>query len=404
MLLLFILLCLIFFVYLIISTNNEYFKDYGVIKPYVRNYRYYGIKAEIHPLQMIGLLNFLQKKYPESIIDTKVSNNKELKTYENVKVWINNLISKVACSMAVDDIELIENIEDEIKINELKKFRKIQNNNSFEIIDDELLQTEISNLQRINKFKFVITLYREPAEIGYIIYLDISYDKVNARYSINNFKVLGVLMEDQIKLKNKDLDESCSIQEPNEKCNNNLSFSNDYDEKKQKFMESIQLNKAIDRENELFKCFFKDALNKNECESYELIKKEGTTETIKSNPGLWAKSRCTIDEECPFFKANQNYPNTRGGCKRDGYCEMPVNVTAITPTMAQYNNQPLCYNCRKNNCEGLECLKCCDDQMDKNKYPNLVTPDYMFENDTTVRLENESYFTTKGYSPTKTNF
>ncbi len=404
MLLLFILLCLTLFIYLIMNTNNEPFKDYGVLKPYVRNYKYYGIKAEIHPLQMIGLLNFLQKKYPESSIDTKPSETKELKTYEDVKSWVNNLISKVACSMAIDDIELIENIEDEIKINELKKFRKIQNHNSYEIVEDELLQTEISDLKRINKFKFVITLYREPAEIGFIIYLDISYDKVNAKYSINNFKVLGILMEDQIKLKNTELDDSCSIQAPNEDCNNNLSFSIDYEEKKKRFMESIQLNKAIDRENNLFKCFFKDALNKNECESYELIKKEGTTETIKKRPGLWAKSRCTTDEECPFFKANQNYPNNRGGCKRDGYCEMPVNVRALTPTIAEYNNQPLCYNCANNDRQGIDRLKCCEEQMDKTKYPNLVTPDYMFEDDTNVRLENEDNFTSKGYSPTKTNF
>jgi len=404
MLLLFILLCLTLFIYLIMNTNNEPFKDYGVLKPYVRNYKYYGIKAEIHPLQMIGLLNFLQKKYPESSIDTNPSETKELKTYEDVKSWVNNLISKVACSMAIDDIELIENIEDEIKINELKKFRKIQNHNSYEIVEDELLQTEISDLKRINKFKFVITLYREPAEIGFIIYLDISYDKVNAKYSINNFKVLGILMEDQIKLKNTELDDSCSIQDPNEDCNNNLSFSIDYEEKKKRFMESIQLNKAIDRENNLFKCFFKDALNKNECESYELIKKEGTTETIKKRPGLWAKSRCTTDEECPFFKANQNYPNNRGGCKRDGYCEMPVNVRALIPTIAEYNNQPLCYNCANNDRQGIDRLKCCEEQMDKTKYPNLVTPDYMFEDDTNVRLENEDNFTSKGYSPTKTNF
>ena len=383
------------------NTNNENFKDYGVLKPYVRNYRYYGIKAEIHPLQMIGLLKFLQTKYPESTIETNITENNELRTYKDVKSWINRLISKVACSMAIDDIEVIEDLQDEIKINELKKFRKIQNHNSYEIIQDELLQTEISDLQRINNFKFVITLYREPAEIGYIIYLDISYDKVNAKYSINNYKVLGILMEDQIKFKNKELDDSCSVKEVNEECNTLLSYRNNYQEKLNDFKNSIDLNIAIDRENDLLKCFYKDALNKTECESYELIKKEGTNETIKKGPGLWAKSRCTVDEECPFFKANQNYPNNRGGCKQDGYCEMPVNVRALTPTIAEYNNQPLCYNCIRDDCQGLECLKCCEEQMDKNKYPNLVTPDYMFENDNSIRLENESFFSSMGYSPTE---
>ena len=83
---------------------------------------------------------------------------------------------------------------------------------------------------------------------------------------------------------------------------------------------------------------------------------------------------------------------------------MPVNVRALTPTIAEYNNQPLCYNCANNDRQGIDRLKCCEEQMDKTKYPNLVTPDYMFEDDTNVRLENEDNFTSKGYSPTKTNF
>ena len=61
----------------------------------------------------------------------------------------------------------------------------------------------------------------------------------------------------------------------------------------------------INNEESLYKCFFKDALTKAECESYELNKNANSFRTTDKKPGIWAKSKCTSNEECPFYKNNQ---------------------------------------------------------------------------------------------------
>lgn len=96
---------------------------------------------------------------------------------------------------------------------------------------------------------------------------------------------------------------------------------------------------------------------------------------VSKMPGVWDK-QCIKNEDCPFYKKNTNYPNTRGGCI-NGFCEMPVNITRIGFTKyidennyRKYNNQtinkPYCYNCKGNT------NTCCDQQ---------ESPDYAFEGD-----------------------
>jgi hypothetical protein len=101
---------------------------------------------------------------------------------------------------------------------------------------------------------------------------------------------------------------------------------------------------------------------KFECDSYYNI--DGTPKTYYS---LWDK-RCVADEECPYYKANTNYPNNRGGCINGGFCEFPVGVKRLgfTKYSDKNLNKPLCYNC---NDVGVA------DATAKKK------PDYVFEND-----------------------
>ena len=96
---------------------------------------------------------------------------------------------------------------------------------------------------------------------------------------------------------------------------------------------------------------------KFECDSYYNI--DGTPKTYYS---LWDK-RCVADDECPYYKVNTKYPNTRGGCIEGGFCEFPVGVKRLGYTKYSDTNlnTPLCYNC--------------DDPEDNGK------PDYVFEND-----------------------
>lgn len=107
------------------------------------------------------------------------------------------------------------------------------------------------------------------------------------------------------------------------------------------------------------------------------------------------------DNQCPFYKYNKNFNNEMGGIKKipveiysvDGkantfelnFCEMPQGIERIG--FKKYNsiNKPLCH-CYPNN-ETLS-SDCCEIQNDKNLYPFLLTPDYAFENDTTIRRLN----------------
>jgi TRAP-type uncharacterized transport system substrate-binding protein len=98
--------------------------------------------------------------------------------------------------------------------------------------------------------------------------------------------------------------------------------------------------------------------------------------------GIWDK-QCRRDDECPFYKKNMNYPNTRGGCK-NGFCEMPVNVKRVGFTnylnkdnYLKYSSngtyqEPYCYNCD----DGTN--TCCEKQ---------AKPDYAFKDDLMERYE-----------------
>jgi len=108
--------------------------------------------------------------------------------------------------------------------------------------------------------------------------------------------------------------------------------------------------------------------------------------------GIWEK-KCEKDFDCPYFKANKNYPNTFGSCNlTTGYCEWPYGVNALTYRKPQNPQDALCYNCI-NGILGTNTIgHCCSDQKNKRLYVNLETPDYFFQNDTSTRYKYRSLF------------
>jgi hypothetical protein len=88
---------------------------------------------------------------------------------------------------------------------------------------------------------------------------------------------------------------------------------------------------------------------------------------------VWDK-KCKYNYECPFFQANENYPNKRGGCLPDGKCEFPIGVKRIGPTKYDDTgkNAPFCYGGSDND------INCCKNQ---------TKPDYAFANDTNHRIK-----------------
>ena len=98
--------------------------------------------------------------------------------------------------------------------------------------------------------------------------------------------------------------------------------------------------------------------------SFDIVGNQKEATTLADKP-------CAKDTDCPFYKANKNYPNTRGGCSKDGKCEMPVGVRRIGYTQYVDRGQyaPFCYGC------GTD-LNCCESQK---------KPDFAFPNDTADR-------------------
>lgn len=86
---------------------------------------------------------------------------------------------------------------------------------------------------------------------------------------------------------------------------------------------------------------------------------------------IWDRP-CVQDSDCPFYRANTNYKNNRGGCLSGGVCEMPVGVlrTAFRQYDAKGTNgrySPFCYQC--------------SDPSDKQCCAKQTSPDYAFAND-----------------------
>ena len=88
--------------------------------------------------------------------------------------------------------------------------------------------------------------------------------------------------------------------------------------------------------------------------------------------GIW-DGPCQKNAECPFFKANKNYDNDFGGCKK-GVCEMPLGVNRIGFTKYS-DDDPLCYNCPVGSDS-----KCCQQQhLDSLKdNAKILSPDLVF--------------------------
>ena len=194
------------------------------------------------------------------------------------------------------------------------------------------------------------------------------YDVLNDKSYIIKLKLVGFTTDDYSKsgflnyYKNNffNFDKKgvhCSLSTRRE-CKQNYTNKNrdEYDKNKEK----------LEWEDSHSKCFFKEANSKTDCLSKD----------IKGATGVW-DTQCRFDTDCPFFgsNGNLNYTNKRGGCMKDGYCELPLGMVRIGYKLFRKDKKykPLCHNCKvTKECLGEDCSRCCDSQ--KNK-------DYAFEND-----------------------
>lgn len=100
------------------------------------------------------------------------------------------------------------------------------------------------------------------------------------------------------------------------------------------------------------------------------------TREPKKQLDVWDRP-CRTDNECPFFQANKNYLNVRGGC-HNGYCEMPIGVRRLSFRKYVLNDQsfPYCHQCKD-----PRDPNCCEAQKDRTAYPHLKSPDVAFPMD-----------------------
>lgn len=109
----------------------------------------------------------------------------------------------------------------------------------------------------------------------------------------------------------------------------------------------------------LFRCFAEKGVAESDCPD-----------------DLWDRP-CVTHSECPFYMANRNYANDRGGCVA-GYCEMPLGIDNLTFRNPRPGDRPMCYNCPSED----DHMDCCEKQREMNLYQS---PDYAFPNDAEAR-------------------
>ena len=109
--------------------------------------------------------------------------------------------------------------------------------------------------------------------------------------------------------------------------------------------------------------------------------------------GVW-DAPCQIDNDCPFYNANKNYPNNKGKCNKEtGMCEMPMGVIPIGFT--KYGKvEPECYNCSILSLNNKCCKKQSEDIAKGNVY--YKSPDYIFNNDEKERKQYKEELETMG--------
>jgi hypothetical protein len=123
--------------------------------------------------------------------------------------------------------------------------------------------------------------------------------------------------------------------------------------------------------------------DREDCERvYDFLGKE-------KKRGVWDRP-CRKNEDCPFYKGNKNYDNNFGECDaKTGKCSLPLNMQNVGYHYFYPEKQlePLCYNCKSTKWLPITKLsKCCDEQNNKEKYPFLDGPDYVFNNDYHIRV------------------
>lgn len=253
----------------------------------------------------------------------------------------------------------------------LKKINQ-SSNQVYKFLDKQFLRKEIK--RNIERFKGAVFILEVDSESDYSknIIFTVDRDPSTKKKEIRNIELLGnnyyqvrdVDSNDPSDTKSFEIHNKYYLTEPFPGSNGDV------------LLPDSQIDTVVRQRNSLWKepqsdCFFETPPTVTDL-NFE------NAETCKAANGIY-DSPATSNEQCPFFKKNQNYPNMRGGVKGSGYCELPLNMKRIG--YKHYSKspsyKPWCYNCKK----GIDDMpnsigQCCDEQ---------VEPDYAFPGDTLER-------------------
>ncbi len=277
---------------------------------------------------------------------------------------------------------------------------------NYYITDYQLIKIQYNKSVNLYFYNFAVEIFRQNKHNGFAVNLEMYYRPDKTQIWISKALLIGVIPQDELTFKkldyfNTNLNKKDKIGKFSEINQKDSVLDNLYDKMKnfefrQEAIKSVS-STILTRDFDLHagrRCFkpndetYPDAKTSNTCLS---------TDPNINKYGVWDRE-CKTNEECPFFQANKNYPNNFGGCI-EGQCQFPVGMSKIG--FKHYSkDKPLCYNCklkeevmlpdgtisiRERDCSGIECNKCCDIQHNKQIYPDLKSPDFVFENDHTER-------------------
>jgi hypothetical protein len=261
----------------------------------------------------------------------------------------------------------------------------------FSIVDDTILNYR-ENKEYI-KIIFFINIYRKDKYQGFQVYCLSYFNKKKKEIILKTLKVSGNISSQELYLlpgyeKNSEKYNIYSSCFPYTKYDASKSYVRSAQNERilpsknqvKEIIDERKKNRIIDFLERSYNCYGSNGKDIYNCKS----DKNGFG--LYKPPGIWDRP-CHLNDECPFYKANKNYPNRRGGCIK-GVCEMPLNVENLTWRMFNKLTKPFCYNCKgKNN-------DCCKIQM-KN-YSKILSPDYAFVGDNFERYKYRKDLKDKG--------
>jgi hypothetical protein len=346
----------------------------------------FNLRAEKNLNSFSEELDFNQMN---SILEELLKKNKHNLNFVNIpdddyKKISNKLIDLINKTFTRLDLNHIYHKDDEREY----KFKQYQ----------VLKDTELSNLNR--NLVINVEFLKDFKDYSFVIQFDIIYNKVKKYIEVKQAKIIGFKSLDKNVFDNLNWNQkNCNLEDYEkyekdpgsyktklQQCHKESILTK---EEMEKFFKSIkdgdeiglsqtELNffkekeeqKKREKDNKKYRCFYKEGFNESTCRSYSHIRKL---------TGTWDKP-CEKNEECPFFKKNKNYENSKGGCL-GGRCEMPLNIQRRGFKLFNKKKKAFCHNCNIKDCLGDDCYTCCDEQKNRKKYPNLKSPDYMFFND-----------------------